>query len=125
MRFEANMRGQNVAINYGTNPMGEVAGVWVELANGGHVVGLTAEDEAVSWALASVHNAQQQIGIDAGSVNVPLVIEFVLLVNRLVSHLPEPQRADRLMAVVGAIRDESPGRADRIANVLFPHRSAA
>ena len=60
MRFEHSMRGQSVAINYGTNPQGEVAGVWVELADGGQADGLTATEELAAWRLAMAHNEQQQ-----------------------------------------------------------------
>lgn len=60
MRFEHSMRGQTVAINYGTNPQGQVSGVWVELADGGQADGLTAVEEMAAWRLATQHNAQQQ-----------------------------------------------------------------
>lgn len=59
MRFQHNMRGQAVTINYGTNPQGQVAGVWVERANGGQADGLTAVEEMAAWRLAMQHNAQQ------------------------------------------------------------------
>lgn len=58
MRFEHSMRGQTVAINYGTNPQGQVAGVWVELADGGQADGLTAVEELAAWRLATQHLAQ-------------------------------------------------------------------
>jgi hypothetical protein len=60
MRFEHSMRGQSVAINYGTNPQGQVAGVWVELGDGGQADGLTATEELAAWRLAMQHNAAQQ-----------------------------------------------------------------
>lgn len=125
MRFEVNMRGQNVAINYGTNPMGEVAGVWVELADGGQADSLTATDELTAWSLANQHHAQGQLAIDADQVDMPLVIEFVRFVQRSVNHLQEPERSARLMAVAAAIRDESPNMTERVANVLFPQGVAA
>ena len=59
MRFEHSMRGQSVAINYGVNPQCEVAGVWVELGDGGQADGLTATEELAAWRLAAQHNAAQ------------------------------------------------------------------
>ncbi len=55
-RFVHSMRGQSVTINYGTNPQGEVAGVWVELGDGGQAEGLTATEEMAAWRLAMAHN---------------------------------------------------------------------
>lgn len=61
MRFQhSSMRGQSVVIHYGLNPMGEVAGVWVELADGGQADGLTATEELAAWRLAMAHNEAQQ-----------------------------------------------------------------
>ena len=60
MKFTHSMRGQSVTIHYGTNPMGQVAGVWVELADGGQADGLTATEELAAWRLAMAHNEQQQ-----------------------------------------------------------------
>lgn len=61
MRFEANMRGQAVAIHYGTNPMGAVAGLWVEWANGGHADNLTPAEELAAWSLAQNFQAEQAV----------------------------------------------------------------
>ena len=58
--FTHSMRGQSVTIHYGTNPNGEVAGVWVELGDGGQADGLTATEELAAWRLACQHNAAQQ-----------------------------------------------------------------
>lgn len=57
MRFQhSSMRGQSVVIHYGLNPMGEVAGVWVELGDGGRAEELTATEELAAWRLAMAHN---------------------------------------------------------------------
>lgn len=59
MQFQHTMRGQSVTVNYGTNPQGQVAGVWVELADGGQADTTGHEDMAV-WLLAQSHNEQSQ-----------------------------------------------------------------
>lgn len=71
MRFEHSMRGQSVAINYGTNPMGEVAGVWVELADGGRA-DLTPLEELAARRLAVAHHEAQLQASGAVPALMPL-----------------------------------------------------
>lgn len=55
----------------------------------------------------------------------PLVAEFVQIVARLVQHLPEPQRSNKLRAVIAALDDPAPSRPERVLNVLFPQGGEA
>ena len=59
MQFETNMRGQVVTINYGTNPQGQVAGVWMRLADGTYAKDMTTDEEAEAFKLANHHQANQ------------------------------------------------------------------
>lgn len=55
----------------------------------------------------------------------PLVAEFVQIVARLVQHLPDPQRSNKLRAVIAALDDPAPSRPERVLNVLFPQGGEA
>ncbi len=57
MHFDANMRGQTVRICYGTNPQGQVAGVWLKLADGTRAKDMTDDEEEEAFALARQHQA--------------------------------------------------------------------
>lgn len=69
-----------------------------------------------------IEEAAEQCGIDLAAN--PLVSEFVQFVVRHVQRLPDPERSDSLRAVADAIRDESPNRNERVANVLFSQGGA-
>lgn len=59
MRFTTTMRGQPVTVVYGTNPSGQVAGAWVELADSGPAELTDAEGDLV-FEIASEQNKLAQ-----------------------------------------------------------------
>lgn len=71
----------------------------------------------------TIEQAAQHSEVDV--VTSPLVAEFVQLVVRHVSHLPEPLRSERLRAVASAIQDPAPNLRERVMAILFPEGGAA
>lgn len=110
MRFEHSMRGQTVAINYGTNPMGEVAGVWVELTDGGQADGLTAVEEMAARRLATQHNAQQMETTGAVPALMPLLDVDSPLFWPVIA-LNNDAEAMALQALYKSVRKQTPSPA--------------
>lgn len=59
MQVQANINGRALVINYGTNPMGQVAGAWAELPDG-RGADLDATEETQMWALAALDALTQR-----------------------------------------------------------------
>lgn len=74
MRFKTKLRNQAVTIVYGTNPSGQVAGAWVELADGGPA-DLTPEENVMALKLAREHNL--------------LALQSIRLMNAQIKFLPD------------------------------------
>ena len=64
MQVQANINGRALVVNYGTNPMGQVAGAWAELPDGS-VADLSPADENQMWAVANEHAAHLANGVAA------------------------------------------------------------